>query len=143
MPAPAVESGPSRGQLAARHVQLAVRASDPCRERAWLAVTQQMSRTIDALRDAAQARGELAAARAMHENSSTPLHALNTSMAPATTQTSTREQVNYADLDSRGKQRFINQAIREGRTNPLQGSTDAMPRHDDGNSTDRGRGRSV
>ena len=142
--APAVESGPSRGQLAARHVQLAVRASDPSKDRAWLAVTQQMSRTIDALRDAAQARGELAAARAMHENSATPLRELNASVAPATTQASTREQVNYADLDSRAKQRFISQAIRDGRTNPLDaGSQDAAPRRGDGPDADRGHGRSL
>lgn len=37
-------------------------------------------------------------------------------------QASTREQVNYADLDSRGKQRFVSPTIRDGRTNSLEGS---------------------
>lgn len=60
--------GPSRGELAARQVQLALRASSPSDHQGWLAVLQQLNRSMKALHAAQEARGELAAARQMHAN---------------------------------------------------------------------------
>ena len=66
-PAPAVPSGPSHAELAARHLMIALRASSPDSHRGWLAVMQQFSRTVGAIRDAHQVRGELAAAHRVHQ----------------------------------------------------------------------------
>ena len=66
-PAPASPSGPSHAELAARHLMIAMRASSPDSHRGWLAVMQQFSRTVGAIRDAHQVRGELAAAHRVHQ----------------------------------------------------------------------------
>nr|WP_145230620.1 hypothetical protein [Rudaeicoccus suwonensis] len=55
-------AGPTRAELAARQIVLAMRASSPDTHRGWIAVMQQFSRTLAAIDDAARARGELAAA---------------------------------------------------------------------------------
>ncbi len=60
---PTVATGPSHAELAARHVILALRASSPDSHRGWLAVLQQFGRTISAIRDAHELRGEVAASR--------------------------------------------------------------------------------
>lgn len=57
---------PSGMELAARHMLLAMRAGDPNTRRGWVAVMQQLGRTVHALSEAAHARGELATARALH-----------------------------------------------------------------------------
>lgn len=49
--------------LAARHINLALRAGSPSSERGWFAVLQQLARTARAMQTAAEARGDLAAAR--------------------------------------------------------------------------------
>ena len=138
---PHAETGPSRGQLAARHVQLAMRASDPRRDRGWIAVMNQMSRTIDAVRDAARARGELAAARSLHTNSATLMHTVTNRVSDH----HGPEPVNYHDLDDFGKQRFISQAIRAGRTTTPDTSQAIAARRDLGanpqHGTDRRRTR--
>lgn len=54
-----------RGELAARQVMLAVRATGEDTGRGWYAVLQQMSRTSRAIHDASLARSELVAARAV------------------------------------------------------------------------------
>lgn len=59
LPTPA---GPSRAELAARQIVLAMRASSPDSHRGWLAVMQQFGRTMRAIEDAQRARQELAAA---------------------------------------------------------------------------------
>ena len=56
-------AGPSRAELAARQVVLAMRASSPDSHRGWLAVMQQFGRTMKAIEDAQRARQELATAR--------------------------------------------------------------------------------
>lgn len=56
--------GPSRAEMAARHVALAARASGPDSRRGWAAVLQQMQRTVRAVYQAQTARGELVAAQA-------------------------------------------------------------------------------
>ncbi|MBB2891742.1 hypothetical protein [Flexivirga oryzae] len=60
---PAGPAGPSRAELAACRVILAMRASSPDSHRGWLAVMQQFGRTMKAIEDAQRARQELAAAR--------------------------------------------------------------------------------
>lgn len=65
-PAPTVPTGPSHAELAARHMMIAMRASSPDSHRGWLAVLQQFSRTVSAINDAHQVRGELAAAHRVH-----------------------------------------------------------------------------
>jgi len=60
---PAGSAGPSRAELAARQVVLAMRASSPDSHRGWLAVMQQFGRTMKAIEDAQRARQELATAR--------------------------------------------------------------------------------
>lgn len=59
---PTGPAGPSRAELAARQVILAMRASSPDSRRGWLAVMQQFGRTMKAIEDAQRARHELAAA---------------------------------------------------------------------------------
>lgn len=67
-PAPAASAvsspGPSAGELAARQLVLAMRASSPDSHRGWLAVLQQFRRAIDAIDDARRARDELVTAHA-------------------------------------------------------------------------------
>lgn len=58
-----VLSGLSDGELVARHLNLALRASGLDSGRGWAAVIQQMSRTTRAIGQAHEARGELAAAQ--------------------------------------------------------------------------------
>lgn len=55
--------GLSDGELVARHLNLALRAGGLNSGRGWAAVMQQMSRTIRAIQQAHEARGELAAAQ--------------------------------------------------------------------------------
>lgn len=60
---PAVpRAGLSQAELAARHVNLALRASGHDSLRGWMAVMQQMSRTAAAIQDAHVARQEMVAA---------------------------------------------------------------------------------
>lgn len=71
--APATRSGPSRPELAARQIVLAMRASSPDSHRGWLAVMQQLGRTVDAINDAQRARGELVAAQRVSSAMATAL----------------------------------------------------------------------
>lgn len=61
--APVVSHGPSPAQLAARQMQLALRAGGAGEHLRWLAVLQQLRATLQAVQSAQQARGELVAAR--------------------------------------------------------------------------------
>lgn len=56
--APLVPRGLSDAELAARHINLALRASHPDSGRGWIAVLQQLQRTVDAIRTAHAARAE-------------------------------------------------------------------------------------
>ena len=60
--------GPSRGELAARHIHLALRATSPDQHRGWLAVMKQLNRTARAIHAAQEARGQLATARQTYAN---------------------------------------------------------------------------
>ena len=60
--APAMLAGLSEAELAARHLNLALRAGGSDSARGWMAVMQQMSRTTRAVQDAHSARHELVAA---------------------------------------------------------------------------------
>ena len=59
---PRMLSGLSEPELAARHINLAVRAASSDSARGWMAVMQQMSRTTKAIQDAHVARHEMVAA---------------------------------------------------------------------------------
>lgn len=56
-------TGLSNGELAARHINLALRASSTDHSRGWAAVVQQMSRTVRAIHAAHEAQQALQAAR--------------------------------------------------------------------------------
>ena len=60
--------GPSRGELAARHIHLALRATSPDQHRGWLAVMKQLNRTARAIHAAQEARGQMATARQTYAN---------------------------------------------------------------------------
>ncbi len=55
--------GPTGAQLAARHVQLALRAGGTASHPGWIAVLQQLRQVLAAIEAAQRARGELTAAR--------------------------------------------------------------------------------
>lgn len=142
---PVMNSGPSRAQLAARHVQLAMRASDPRTDRGWIAVLTQMGRTLDAVRDAARARGELAAARALHTNGADIMHAVTAQLERQhNTGGSARPDANFHSLGERERQRAISAAIREGRsTAPATDATVARRDTNQQTGLERGHGRSM
>ncbi len=62
LPPVAPRAGLSEAELAARHVNLALRATGNDSARGWMAVMQQMSRTAKAIQDAHLARHEMVAA---------------------------------------------------------------------------------
>jgi len=76
--APRVPPGLSRMEVATRHVQLAIRAGGTDRHTGWLTVIRQLSRTIDAIANAKQARGELIAATALRHDALTAMNRLET-----------------------------------------------------------------
>lgn len=55
--------GPTGAQLAARHVQLALRAGGTASHPGWIAVLQQLRQVLAAIKAAQRARGELTAAQ--------------------------------------------------------------------------------
>lgn len=59
---PRPQNGPSSAQLAARHMQLALRAGGPGSHPGWVAVLQQLRQVVGAIEDARRARQELVAA---------------------------------------------------------------------------------
>lgn len=59
---PRPKHGPSPAQQAARHMQLALRASGPGAHPGWVAVLQQLQQVMAAIEDARRARQELVAA---------------------------------------------------------------------------------
>lgn len=61
-PAPRPRHGPSPAQQAARHMQVALRASGPGAHPGWVAVLQQLRQVLAAIEDARRARQELVAA---------------------------------------------------------------------------------
>lgn len=126
-------------------MQLAMRASDPRTDRGWIAVLSQMGRTLDAVRDAARARGELATARALHTNGADIMHAVTAQLERQhSTGGSAQPDVNFHSLGERERQRAISDAIREGRSN-APASEAATARRDTNSQTglERGHGRSL
>lgn len=75
-PAPRVPSGLSGLEVATRHIQLAIRANSTDRHQGWLAVIQQMARTMDAIARAKQARGEAIAAAMLRRDAMTAMSRL-------------------------------------------------------------------
>lgn len=71
-----VPGGLSKMEIASRHVQLAVRSSGTDRHNGWLAVMQQLSRTIDAIAKAKAARNETVAAAVLQRDAVTAMHRL-------------------------------------------------------------------
>lgn len=67
-PAPQIPAGLSGMELATRHMQLAIRASGTDRHNGWAAVIQQLTRTIDAIAGAKQARNDLVAAETLRRD---------------------------------------------------------------------------
>ncbi len=65
--APIPHYGPTAAQLAARHVQLALRANGLDHHQGWIAVMQQLRQVSQAIEAAQRARGELASARQLHQ----------------------------------------------------------------------------
>lgn len=65
---PTVPTGLSGLEVATRHIQLAVRASTTSQFSGWLAVTQQLMRTMHAIAQARQARGEHVAAHTLRRD---------------------------------------------------------------------------
>lgn len=61
--------GPTHAQIAARHMQLALRAGGTASHPGWVAVLQQLRQVIDAIQSANLARRELAAARQLSQAS--------------------------------------------------------------------------
>ncbi|MBU2698869.1 MULTISPECIES: relaxase/mobilization nuclease domain-containing protein [Pimelobacter] len=70
---PKVPAGLSNMELAARHIQLAVRATSTDRHQGWLAVLQQLMRTVNAIADAKAARGELVGALSLRRDAVTAM----------------------------------------------------------------------
>ncbi len=66
--APSVPTGLSRMEVATRHLQLAIRAAGTDRHHGWLAVLQQLTRTMNAIADAKSARGEAVAAMTLQRD---------------------------------------------------------------------------
>ncbi|NYJ76497.1 relaxase/mobilization nuclease domain-containing protein [Allobranchiibius huperziae] len=87
--APVLTVGP--GELAARQIMLAVRATDGSSARGWYAVLEQMNRATRAIRDAQTARSELVAARACTAHVTAQLQETIT-QAGGATQTVTAER---------------------------------------------------
>ncbi|MDA8437543.1 MAG: hypothetical protein M0Z51_01625 [Propionibacterium sp.] len=65
--APVPHYGQTAAQLAARHVQLALRAGSLDQHQGWIAVLQQLHQVSQAIEAAHRARGELASARQLHQ----------------------------------------------------------------------------
>lgn len=63
VPVPRPQFGPRPAQLAARHMQLALRAGGPDSHPGWVAVLQQLRQVVAAIEDARRARQELVAAQ--------------------------------------------------------------------------------
>lgn len=74
---PRVPGGLSTAEVAARHLQLALRSASPDRHAGWFAVMQQMIRTMNAIADARQARGEVVAATTLRRDAVASLERLN------------------------------------------------------------------
>jgi hypothetical protein len=55
-------------EVATRHIQLAIRAAGTDRHNGWLAVIQQLSRTMDAIARAKEERGQLVAATTLRRD---------------------------------------------------------------------------
>ena len=71
--APVVPRGLSDAELAARHMNLALRASHPDSGRGWIAVLQQLQRTVDAIRTAHAARAENMQEQALAQFAQAPI----------------------------------------------------------------------
>lgn len=87
--APVVPRGSSNAELAARHLNLALRASHPDSGRGWIAVLQQLQRTLDAIRTAHAARAETMQEQSLAQFAQAPIgHVLQRSLdaqqSPAT-----------------------------------------------------------
>jgi len=83
----AIPSGPRPSQVAARNVITALRAGGPNTHSGWVAVLQQISRTMAAIEAAKLARGELAAARTLRMNATTVLANVTTAVQNQAPQT--------------------------------------------------------
>ena len=68
--APIPHYGPTAAQLAARHVQLALRATSLDQHQGWIAVMQQLRQVSQAIEAAHYVHGELASARQLQQVSS-------------------------------------------------------------------------
>lgn len=73
---PQVPAGLSGLEVATRHIQLAVRATSTDRHQGWLAVIQQMNRTIEAIARAKAARSEAIAAATLRHDAVTAMQRL-------------------------------------------------------------------
>ncbi len=80
-PVPAVTYGPSPAQTAARHVQLALRASSVDQHHGWAAVLQQLRQVVDAIEAAQRARRELVAAQQTRDGVSAVLQDVSRTVA--------------------------------------------------------------
>lgn len=76
--------GSTLAEVAARHIALALRASSPDQHRGWVAVLRQLERTVAAVRDAQEARGDLAAATALARDGAPALASITLYVGAAT-----------------------------------------------------------
>lgn len=74
--APEVPAALTGAEQATRNIQLALRAGGTSKHRGWLAVVQQLSRAVAAIRDAKEARGELHAAHVLSRDAGTAMQRL-------------------------------------------------------------------
>lgn len=125
-------AGPSRGELAARHIHVALRATSPDQHRGWFAVMKQLNRTARAIHAAQEARGQLATARQTYAN-----------VVGLLEQTHAHTD---AALDSeRQRIQSIHSFATDGRT-PTTSASDPRERdrdHAHGHAQDKGRSRGL
>ncbi|WP_460792859.1 relaxase/mobilization nuclease domain-containing protein [Nocardioides maradonensis] len=119
--APQVPAGLSGMEIATRHLQLAIRATGTDRHNGWLAVIRQLGRTMTAIADAKEARGELIAAETLRRDGMAAMARLETWLGATVTPPTAAAPEPAADLSAAAK------AAREASAHATEGRTATTP----------------